>query len=143
MVTNAINAAKAAQASHSPSRIWRNEIGSMAGEGYIEGLADKIRPAMTKARSLVKDSIEAASKEMSRNPISFEGLASSLRSNMSNASQGISLPSGRYGGVSGQGGTTGDTIITYNQTINTPQAPSRIELYRQTRNLLEFAKGGA
>lgn len=143
MVTNAINAAKAAQASHSPSRIWRNEIGGMAGEGYIEGLADKIRPAMMKARSLIKDSIEAASKEMSRNPISLDGFASSLKSSMTYASQGVSVPNTRFGGVAGQNSTVGDTVITYNQTINAPQAPSRIELYRQTRNLLEYAKGGA
>ena len=32
--------------------------------------------------------------------------------------------------------------INYTQIINAPKAPSRIELYRQTRNLLSYAAGG-
>lgn len=32
--------------------------------------------------------------------------------------------------------------VSYTQIINAPKAPSRIELYRQTRNLLAYTKGG-
>ena len=40
--------------------------------------------------------------------------------------------------------TNMDATKTYNftQIINAPKQPSRAELYRQTRNLLEYAKGG-
>ena len=49
--------------------------------------------------------------------------------------------------------TGGNTTITnanrtvanttnYTQIINAPKAPSRIEIDRQTRNLLDYAKGG-
>ena len=34
------------------------------------------------------------------------------------------------------------TINNFNQTINAPKQPSRIELYRQSRNLLNYLKGG-
>ena len=42
------------------------------------------------------------------------------------------------------GGTVTNTNenIQYTQIINAPRQPSRIELYRQTRNLLAFTKGG-
>ncbi|MBQ5629892.1 MAG: phage tail tape measure protein [Ruminococcus sp.] len=42
------------------------------------------------------------------------------------------------------GGTVTNTNenIQYTQIINAPKQPSRIELYRQTRNLLAFTKGG-
>lgn len=38
--------------------------------------------------------------------------------------------------------TTTNENIQYTQIINAPKQPSRIELYRQTRNLLAFTKGG-
>lgn len=142
LVKKAISAAKDAQKSASPSKIWRDEIGAMSGEGYIVGLANMIRPAMKEAQTLVKDSIAAASKEASRNPIDVSDFGASLRSNMAAAAGSLSTSTGRFGAGSQQGSVTGDTVITYNQTINAPKAPSRIELYRQTRNLLEYTKGG-
>lgn len=142
LVRNAIAAAKKAQESQSPSRIWREEIGSMAGEGYVVGLASMIRPAMKEAQTLVKDSISAASKEVGRSASDFGSLGSSLMAGASYAAGSVSAPV--YGGGSSRGGAaSGGTTITYNQTINAPSAPSRIEIYRQTRNLLEFTKGGA
>ena len=38
--------------------------------------------------------------------------------------------------------TNNNENIQYTQIINAPRQPSRIELYRQTRNLLAFTKGG-
>lgn len=143
LVQGAIAAAKNAQDSHSPSKIWENEIGEMAGEGYIDGLANKIRPAVQTARTLVKDSIQSASKELSRNPLDFGNFGAGLKGNLAFASGNLSAPTVGLVGANQYGSMTGDTHITYNQTINSPKAPSRIELYRQTRNLLEYAKGGA
>ena len=142
LVRKAINAAKSAQKSASPSKIWRDEIGAMSGEGYIVGLANKIRPAMKEAQTLVKDSINAASKEVSKNPIDVSDFGASLKSSIASAAGSLTTSTGRFGAGSQQGSVTGDTVITYNQTINAPKAPSRIELYRQTRNLLEYTKGG-
>lgn len=142
LVKKAISAAKNAQKSASPSKIWRDEIGAMSGEGYIVGLANMIRPAMQEARTLIKDSINAASKEVKKNPIDVSDFGTNLKSSMASAAGSLSTPTARFGGSGQQGNTAGDTVITYNQTINAPKAPSRIELYRQTRNLLEYTKGG-
>ena len=143
MVRNAINAAKREQRSASPAKVWIHEVGEMSGEGYIVGLANMIRPAMQEARTLVKDSIEAASKQVSKSKFDFGNLGASLKSNVEYAAESLPTPTPRAGAGSQQGSTAGDTVITYNQTINAPKAPSRIELYRQTRNLLEYTKGGA
>lgn len=37
--------------------------------------------------------------------------------------------------------TSSNNVQNFTQIINAPKEPSRIELYRQTRNLLEYAKG--
>lgn len=142
LVRRAINAARSEQRSASPSKEWNKLVGQSAGEGFVVGLANQIRPAMQEARTLVKDSITAASKEVSRNPFNLSDFGSSLKSSMASAAGSLSTSTARFGGSGQQGNVTGDTVITYNQTINAPQAPSRIELYRQTRNLLEFTKGG-
>ena len=38
--------------------------------------------------------------------------------------------------------TSNSSVTNYTQNIYAPKQPSRIELYRQTRNLLAYAKGG-
>ena len=142
IVTAAINAAKNAQISQSPSKIWDREIGAMAGAGYVRGLSNKTREAVSTAKALVKDSIQAASKEAKADIVDFD-FGQNLRNSMSTAAGSVYSPpmaSGMYGQGQQQ---TPVTNITYNQTINSPKAPSRIELYRQTRNLLEFVEGGA
>ncbi|MBS4883259.1 MAG: phage tail tape measure protein [Amedibacillus dolichus] len=42
IIHSAIESAKRAQDSHSPSRVWRDQIGLMAGEGYAVGLDNSI-----------------------------------------------------------------------------------------------------
>lgn len=44
-------------------------------------------------------------------------------------------------GITNSSITEGNTVQNFTQVINAPKAPSRIELYRQTRNLLAYAKG--
>ena len=141
IINAAINAAKHAQDSASPSKIWIHEIGEMSGEGYIVGISNKTKEAAKAARNFVKDSIQAASKEAKSDVIDFPGFGQNLRSSMSMAAGSVYSPTA-MGGAYGQGQQSSVTNVTYNQTINTPKAPSRIELYRQTRNLLEFVEGG-
>lgn len=142
IVRDAINAARSEQRSASPSKEWNKLVGQSAGEGYVVGLANQIRPAMQEAKALVKDSITAASKEVSKNKIDFGNLGANLKSNLEYATGGLSIPTAKFGGGGKQGSTTENTVITYNQTINAPKQPSRIELYRQTKNLLSLAKEG-
>lgn len=54
--------------------------------------------------------------------------------------------SGMTAGVAGATMTnapvTNSNVNNFTQVINAPKMPSRIELYRQTRNLLALSKGG-
>ena len=143
IINAAVNAAKKAQDSASPAKVWIHEVGEMSGEGYIVGISNKTKEAAKAARNFVKDSIQAASKEAKSDVIDFPGFGQNLRSSMSMAAGSVCSPTA-MGGAYGQGQQqTPVTNITYNQTINAPKSPSRIELYRQTRNLLEFVEGGA
>ena len=141
IINAAVNAAKKAQDSASPAKVWIHEVGEMSGEGYIVGISNKTKEAAKAARNFVKDSIQAASKEAKSDVIDFPGFGQNLRSSMSMAAGSVYSPTA-MGGAYGQGQQSSVTNVTYNQTINTPKAPSRIELYRQTRNLLEFVEGG-
>ena len=143
IINAAVNAAKKAQDSASPAKVWIHEVGEMSGEGYIVGISNKTKEAAKAARNFVKDSIQAASKEAKSDVIDFPGFGQNLRSSMSMAAGSVYSPTA-MGGAYGQGQQqTPVTNITYNQTINAPKSPSRIELYRQTRNLLEFVEGGS
>lgn len=139
VVRNAIKAAKKAQASASPSKIWRDEIGAMAGEGYVVGLETQIKPAMRQASNLVKDAVKAANATMAKNPINPNKLTNTVAS-MSN---GLSNTLGANAMMPSSNTSNSSNVINnFTQTINAPKQPSRIELYRQTRNLLALAKDG-
>lgn len=60
LVRSAINAAKKEQNSHSPSRVWRDEVGEMSSEGYIEGIKRKTKDAQKTARKFIKSAINSA-----------------------------------------------------------------------------------
>lgn len=134
VVKKAISAAKQAQKSASPSKIWKNEIGAMAGEGYIVGLGNMIRPAVSEAKALVNQSISAAQSELSKRNL---GTVSGAKNSV------LGLMGGSRQTASGYGNTTNTSsnVTNFTQIINAPKSPSRIELYRQTRNLLNYAKG--
>lgn len=141
VVKKAIAAAKAAQKSASPSKIWRDEIGAMSGEGYIVGLQEQIRPAMKQASIFVTDAIKAANNAVAKNPINVGDLVNGVVGMKRNLS---SMNLGSNNLLSGSGNTNNSNSIVQNftQNINSPKQPSRIELYRQTRNLLALAKEG-
>lgn len=123
----------AGQKSASPSKLWEDEVGEMAGEGYIAGLNNMIMPAMRAAKNLVTDAIDAAAKQTVRGGgIDFSGFGQGLSRNVASAAGGIS-----------QGAATMARTSTFTQVINSPKPLTRIEIYRQTKNLLNLARMGA
>ena len=134
VVRDAIAAAKKAQASASPSKIWEKEIGAMAGEGYVIGIEKQIRPAAKMASRLVTTAIDSASRAAGTVEFSASQLASGV----------MGMSAGMTGKTALSSVTTNSRNIVnnFNQVINAPKQPSRIELYRQTRNLLALAKEG-
>lgn len=107
----------------SPSRVMRDEIGKYLAEGIAVGI-DKNKGAVSEAFEAIKSDLTQ--------PIDFNigGAKSKITSGMA----------GVRNGISGSGGTN-NTTYTFNQYNNSPKALSRLEIYRQTKNQLNFAKG--
>lgn len=65
-----------------------------------------------------------------------------LEKNKAGLKKIASLLAGEMGGATMSGKTTGGNVTyTFNQTNNSPKALSRYEIYRQTKNLINAAKG--
>lgn len=103
----ALDAAKRALGINSPSKVFAEEVGMPIGQGIGVGLLK-------------------SSKDVARDIDSFN---SQLKERMSPA-----IPSPSVGGMSGVVG--GAVTNNFTQIINAPKTPSRIELYRDTKNLL-------
>ena len=91
-----------------------------------------IKPAMRAAKNLVTDAVDAAAKQTVRGgEMDFSGFGQGLTRNVASAAGGIS-----------QGAASARTS-TFTQVINSPKPLTRIEIYRQTKNLLNLARMGA
>lgn len=112
-VKGAVNAAKDFLGINSPSTLMRDEIGKMMGEGVGVGLL-------------------ASTKTVARDVDKFN---QSLQGKISQIQSGLSLP------VSTGSTGVGSVSNNFTQIINAPKQPSRIELYRQSKNLLAMRGG--
>lgn len=102
----------------SPSRVFRYEIAGNVIDGFIKGIATRTRSAVNTMKEFSNKMIDSAN---------------------------ISIGSAKRGMMLSSGGavTTNNNNTTYNfyQTNNSPKALSRLEIYRQSRNLLNFKAG--
>ncbi len=118
-----LSAAKSALGINSPSRKFRDIVGKMIPAGIGVGIRKNAKAATGAMRDLSKKLLPEAQK---------------LQSGL-----GINVPKlPKSGGGSDEVGQRGGNIYqTFNQYNNSPKALSRLEIYRQTRNQLAFAKG--
>ena len=122
----------------SPSKLFKR-FGIYTGEGFILGFKN-ITPKMSEVSKLgakkVADSFRNTLKLIPGNGFSTQvgaAWAQASRNSMQRY-QGGTVISGKPGLIGG-----GTTEYNYTQIINAPKQPSRIELYRQTKNLLSYA----
>lgn len=105
----------------SPSRVMRDEIGKMLGEGVGVGIEES-------AKAVMGDINKFSSK-----------IKNGLTDKLTTIKGGLTV-NPTY--VPNSKTATSDNVTTnFTQIINAPKQPSRIELYRQTKNLLAL-KGG-
>lgn len=106
----------------SPSRVMRDEVGKYLAEGIAVGIDDN------------KKYVNAAFNEIKRD------LSQPINFNVGGAKAGVmSNPAAGYG--QNGGSNQSNTNYTFNQYNTSPKPFSRLEIYRQTKNQLEFAKG--
>lgn len=119
-----VAAAKAKLKISSPSKVMRDEVGAMIGAGIGEGITGS-------GRSILKDISNLTS-------IIKTGLADKL----SDLTAKINIPTpGPFpGGPFSPNPSPTVVNHNYSQIINAPKSPSRLELYRQTKNLLKMRR---
>ena len=106
----------------SPSRVMRDQVGRYLAEGIAVGI-EQNKGSVTKAFDDVKSDLTA--------PIGL---------NVNGAKSRIVTGSSVGSQLTG-GNQPSNTNYTFNQYNTSPKALSRLEIYRQTRNQLQFAKG--
>ncbi len=98
----------------SPSKLMAREIGKWLPAGIAVGVDDNAKTLMDSVKNLAVDTVGSARA----------GLQSANRS------------------LSTGGAVTGGVVNNFYQTINSPKQLSRLDIYRQSKNLLGYAGGG-
>lgn len=121
---------------HSPSKkgIWLSE---MFGEGLIEG-AENSEKAVSKAyantaTNAYKSANAVLNKNLELDPIFTDGLRQA-RANLANANNSVANANRERATVNN---TTVNNNTTFNQTNTSPQPLSRLDIYRETKNLIK------
>lgn len=109
---------------HSPSKLFETDIGYNLVYGLANGITKKTSTA-------VKSMIDLAKATVSP----FSDLKANVGIAKNTLSSGVSS-----GGNSGSGSAGGNTTLNFYQTNNSPKSLSRLEIYRQTKNQLNYAK---
>lgn len=128
---NALAGLRKGQAEGSPSKLTYKS-GTFFWMGYVNAISAGTKYAVNAAKELGKNSIDALNSEME------VGIAvPQLQSQMKATRNAVRTNSTAAGGGSSQ------VVNNYNftQTNNSPKPLSRLEIYRQTKNQLNFAKG--
>lgn len=130
IASSALSAIKSFLGIHSPSTVaeW---LGKMFDSGFAGGIADNVKLAVKEALGLAKKVTGALG--------TVDG--SALKSSISGAVSGISGGAAAFGGRSGV--MNNSRTINFTQVNNSPKALSRLEIYRQTQNMLQLVGGNA
>lgn len=135
------------------------KVGKDAAQGFVNGF-NKLSPSK-EMKKFTDNLVKTIKKELKiKSPsrvfgelgmYSSKGYINNFIKTMKEASKTMvsSIPiedirktaTGAYSNMQGAGQSTGNTINNFYQTINSPKALSRLEIYRQTKNQLNFAKG--
>ena len=107
---------------HSPSTVMRDQVGKYLSEGIAVGIENN--------KGYVDKAFADIKKDLSQ-PIDF---------NIKGAKAKVNAKPNGVIGVNGGNGQN-NTSYTFNQYNTSPKPLSRLEIYRQTKNQLNFAKG--
>lgn len=122
MANSAIAAVREATDTNSPSR-KAIQLGGFFTEGYAVGIAEKAKEVINSARSMAQGALNEI-----RQGIDSSGLLT----------MGTTLKSSGVGGNAVSGSVVNNYNNNFNQINNSPKALSRIEIYRQSKNLLKL-----
>jgi phage-related minor tail protein len=122
---------------HSPSRkgIWLSE---MFGEGLVEGAKNSEKSVANAYENTAEKAYKSANKVLNKNleldPIFTDGLRQA-RANLANVNNSVSKAT--QDKVNGTVNNNTTVNNTFNQTNTSPQPLSRLDIYRDTKNLIK------
>lgn len=122
---------------HSPSRkgIWLSE---MFGEGLVEGAENSEKSVANAYENTAEKAYKSANKVLNKNleldPIFTDGLRQA-RANLANVNNSVSKAT--QDKVNGTVNNNTTVNNTFNQTNTSPQPLSRLDIYRDTKNLIK------
>ena len=125
--------------------LW-NGISDMVGwiSGKIQGFGESVLGGIKDFFGINSPSKLMASEVGKWIPegiaVGIDKNAKSVLSSMQNVTAGV--VGAARDGLTTTGGVAGGVINNYQQIINSPKALSRLEIYRQSKNLLSYAGGG-
>ena len=128
MIQEAIN-------SHSPSRETM-KLGEYFTQGFALGIEDE-EDSLLKTVTRVAENVMEELKHGLDGDNVFDGLNTNIKK-ISHSN--IGLPSTISSG-SNSSSSSNHTTVNFYQTNNSPKALSRLDIYRQTKNILDFSKG--
>lgn len=99
---------------NSPSKVMADEVGKWLPEGIAVGITKNAKSTLTAMKDLAMNTVGSARAGLSANGVT-----------------------GGLGAVSG-----GGVVNNFTQVINSPKQLSRLDIYRQSKNLLGYAGGG-
>ena len=109
-----VDKAKNALGINSPSKVFADEVGKWIPEGIAVGITKNAKSALKAMKNLTADSLRSARAGL----------------NVSGTVTGST------------GAVAGGVVNNFYQTINSPKQLSRLDIYRQSKNLLGYAGGG-
>lgn len=107
-----VDKAKNALGINSPSKVFADEVGKWIPEGMAVGIDKNAKSALSSVRDMALSTVSGA------------------KSGLSSASTTL-----------GASGTRGGVVNNFTQIINSPKELSRLDIYRQSKNLLGYAGG--
>lgn len=100
---------------HSPSKLMADEVGRWLPEGIAVGITDNAKSTLKAMKDLAIDTVGSAR---------------------------AGLSTGTTTTLGGGGAVSGGVVNNFTQVINSPKQLSRLDIYRQSKNLLGYAGGG-
>lgn len=97
----------------SPSKVMADEVGKWLPEGIAVGIDENAKSVLSSMKDLTTEAVNSA------------------KSGLSSVS----------GSINTNGAVSGGVVNNFYQTNNSPKALSRLEIYRQSKNLLGYAGG--
>lgn len=127
---------------HSPSKATE-EDGVNLLLGLVNGVKKKEKSILKYIKNFGQNIVNTLNNELDVDlNTNFRGSLNGIKNNLSMSNEAL-IKSSTLGGISqGNSNISNSNVNNFTQNIYAPRQPSRFEIYRDTKNLLNLAKGG-